>query len=112
MKAQSAEKVSYCFCMLNMEPLVLARFFWLDTAHSSCLLFFLFETTKIFQGSHQQVAPLEIHEENLVDVEEQLQLLSHKIEGANLTRLLPLLRGSFSSWIWEELGIPVQFFYF
>ncbi|PKI64425.1 hypothetical protein CRG98_015150 [Punica granatum] len=53
-----------------------------------------------------EVAPLEIHEENLVDVEEQLRFLVHKMEGANISRLLPLLKDSFSSWIWEELGIP------
>ncbi|KAK4779911.1 hypothetical protein SAY87_016017 [Trapa incisa] len=73
------------------------------TSREGFILFLHLEDEVIGLG---EVAPLEIHEENLVDVEEQLRLLSHKIEGANITRLLPLLRGSFSSWIWEELGIP------
>lgn len=89
-----------------MDPLASARFVWVVKVYHFSF-FFLFEKKKAIEGSDQQVAPLEIHEENLVDAEEQLRLLSHKIEGANITRLLPLLWGSFSSWIWEELGIPV-----
>lgn len=54
-----------------------------------------------------QVAPIEIHEENLIDVEEQLRFLIHVVKGANISHSLPLLKGSFSSWIWNELGIPV-----
>lgn len=52
-----------------------------------------------------EVAPIEIHKENLQDVEEQLRFLFHVIQGASLTYVLPLLNGSFSSWIWECLGI-------
>ncbi|PIA57589.1 hypothetical protein AQUCO_00600361v1 [Aquilegia coerulea] len=53
-----------------------------------------------------EVAPIEIHKENLQDVEEQLRFFIHVIQGVNLSCLLPLLRGSFSSWIWECLGVP------
>ena len=55
----------------------------------------------------EQVAPLEIHEEDLLDVEEQLRFLHHVIKGAKISFYLPLLKGSFSSWIWSCLGIPV-----
>ncbi|KAK4430131.1 protein PHYLLO, chloroplastic [Sesamum alatum] len=54
-----------------------------------------------------EVAPLEIHEENLVDVEEQLRFLIHVIEGNTINNILPLLKCSVSSWIWNSLGIPV-----
>ncbi|XP_031097286.1 protein PHYLLO, chloroplastic isoform X2 [Ipomoea triloba] len=53
-----------------------------------------------------EVAPLEIHKENLFDVEEQLQFLTHSIEGVTIQQFLPLLKGSFSSWLWHTLGIP------
>ncbi|XP_017218695.1 protein PHYLLO, chloroplastic isoform X10 [Daucus carota subsp. sativus] len=53
-----------------------------------------------------EVAPLEIHKENLLDVEEQLRFLMHVIKGVNIEFMLPLLNGSFSSWIWNNLGIP------
>ncbi|PKU61520.1 protein PHYLLO, chloroplastic isoform X1 [Dendrobium catenatum] len=53
-----------------------------------------------------EIAPIEIHKENLLDVEEQLRFLVHVMEGAELSCLLPLLRGSFSRWIWKILGIP------
>ncbi|CAL5419035.1 unnamed protein product [Camellia sinensis] len=52
-----------------------------------------------------QVAPLEIHEENLIDVEEQLRFLSRSVQAAKISYLLPLLKDSFSSWIWNSLGI-------
>ncbi|CAL5419038.1 unnamed protein product [Camellia sinensis] len=52
-----------------------------------------------------EVAPLEIHEENLIDVEEQLRFLIHAVQAAKISYLLPLLKGSFSSWIWNSLGI-------
>ncbi|KAF8399244.1 hypothetical protein HHK36_015109 [Tetracentron sinense] len=52
-----------------------------------------------------EVAPLEIHKENIIDVEEQLRYLLHVIQGAKISYLLPLLKGSFSSWIWCSLGI-------
>ncbi|KAJ7943266.1 protein PHYLLO, chloroplastic [Quillaja saponaria] len=52
-----------------------------------------------------EVAPLEIHRENLVDVEEQLRFLIHVMKGARISCFLPLLKGSFSDWIWNELGI-------
>lgn len=53
-----------------------------------------------------EVAPLEIHKENLLDVEEQLRFLVHAIKGVNIEFMLPLLNGSFASWIWNNLGIP------
>ncbi|PIN25904.1 Isochorismate synthase [Handroanthus impetiginosus] len=53
-----------------------------------------------------EVAPLEIHEENLLDVEEQLRFLIHAIEGNTISNTLPLLKDSVSSWIWNSLGIP------
>ncbi|OVA12536.1 Thiamine pyrophosphate enzyme [Macleaya cordata] len=53
-----------------------------------------------------EVAPLEIHKESLQDVEEQLRFLLHVIQGAKISYFLPLLKGSFSSWIWENLGLP------
>ncbi|OAY31236.2 hypothetical protein MANES_14G092500v8 [Manihot esculenta] len=53
-----------------------------------------------------EVAPLEIHKENLLDVEEQLQFLLHVIKGTKISLSLPLMSGSFSSWIWNNLGIP------
>ncbi|KAI7980537.1 hypothetical protein LOK49_Contig138G00007 [Camellia lanceoleosa] len=52
-----------------------------------------------------QVTPLEIHEDNLIDVEEQLRFLIHAVQAAKISYLLPLLKGSFSSWIWNSLGI-------
>ncbi|KAL5725660.1 hypothetical protein ACHQM5_008779 [Ranunculus cassubicifolius] len=55
-----------------------------------------------------EVAPLEIHKENLQDVEEQLRFLIHIIQGTKLSHLLPLLRGTFSSWIRDHLGILPQ----
>ncbi|KAI4302200.1 hypothetical protein MLD38_037978 [Melastoma candidum] len=53
-----------------------------------------------------EVAPFEIHEENLLDAEEQLRFLKHMIPRSKIGKSLALLRGSFSSWIWHELGIP------
>ncbi|KAI3719962.1 hypothetical protein L6452_20868 [Arctium lappa] len=53
-----------------------------------------------------EVAPIGIHKENLLDAEEQLQFLTHVMGGAALYSSLPLLKGSFSSWIWTNLGIP------
>ncbi|XP_050132794.1 protein PHYLLO, chloroplastic isoform X2 [Malus sylvestris] len=52
-----------------------------------------------------EVSPLDIQRENLLDVEEQLRLLVHMMEGAKISCFLPLLKGSFSSWIWTNLGI-------
>ncbi|XP_043715830.1 protein PHYLLO, chloroplastic isoform X2 [Telopea speciosissima] len=52
-----------------------------------------------------EVAPMEIHKEKLQDVEEQLRCILHLIQGAEISYLLPLRNGSFSSWIWERLGI-------
>ncbi|XP_060185317.1 protein PHYLLO, chloroplastic isoform X1 [Lycium barbarum] len=52
-----------------------------------------------------EVAPLEIHKENLLDVEEQLQFLIHVVEGVTIDHCLPLLKGSFSRWLWHSLGI-------
>ncbi|VFQ78024.1 unnamed protein product [Cuscuta campestris] len=53
-----------------------------------------------------EVAPLEIHKENLFDVEEQLQFLTHTIKGVTINQFLPLLKGLFSSWLWRTFGIP------
>lgn len=58
---------------------------------------------------HEQVAPLDSSTENLMDVEGQLQLILHLMKGAKISQMLPLLNGSFSSWIWSELGITVSF---
>ncbi|XP_006647426.2 protein PHYLLO, chloroplastic [Oryza brachyantha] len=52
-----------------------------------------------------EVAPIEIHEEDLLDVEEQLRFLFHRMKDAKLD-VVPLLRGSFSNWIWTNIGIP------
>ncbi|XP_019053464.1 PREDICTED: protein PHYLLO, chloroplastic isoform X2 [Nelumbo nucifera] len=52
-----------------------------------------------------EVAPMEIHKENLEDVEEQLRFIAHMIQGAKMSYLLPLLKGFLSSWIWRSLGI-------
>ncbi|KAK9114479.1 hypothetical protein Syun_021276 [Stephania yunnanensis] len=53
-----------------------------------------------------EVAPLDLNKENLLDVEEQLRLLQHLMQGAEMSSLLPLLNGAFSSWFWSCLGIP------
>ncbi|KAK9162430.1 hypothetical protein Syun_003332 [Stephania yunnanensis] len=53
-----------------------------------------------------EVAPLDLNKENLLDVEEQLRLLQHVMQGAEMSYLLPLLNGAFSSWFWSCLGIP------
>ncbi|XP_023512020.1 protein PHYLLO, chloroplastic isoform X3 [Cucurbita pepo subsp. pepo] len=58
-----------------------------------------------------EVSPLEIHKENLLDVEEQLKCLLHMLKGAKISSSIPLLRGSFSSWIFHELGIPPRSIY-
>ncbi|XP_065045713.1 protein PHYLLO, chloroplastic-like isoform X3 [Musa acuminata AAA Group] len=52
-----------------------------------------------------EVAPIEIHAEDLLDVEEQLKFMAHKLEGSGIS-FVPLLKGSFSQWIWKALGIP------
>ncbi|KAJ4961763.1 hypothetical protein NE237_021673 [Protea cynaroides] len=52
-----------------------------------------------------EVAPMEMHKENLQDVEEQLRCILHLIQGARISYLLPLRKGSFSSWIQEKLGL-------
>ncbi|KAF3773187.1 PHYLLO protein [Nymphaea thermarum] len=52
-----------------------------------------------------EVAPMEIHSEDLVDVEEQLRFLCHRIQGVELCPLLPLFRGSFTLWMWRTIGI-------
>lgn len=56
---------------------------------------------------YKQVAPLEVHQENLLDVEEQLQFLIYVLEGVTIDHSLPLLKGSFSRWLWQSLGIQV-----
>ncbi|PHT48075.1 Protein PHYLLO, chloroplastic [Capsicum baccatum] len=60
---------------------------------------------------YKQVAPLEVHQENLLDVEEQLQFLIYVLEGVTIDHSLPLLKGSFSHWLWQSLGIqPTSMF--
>ncbi|TYK09049.1 protein PHYLLO [Cucumis melo var. makuwa] len=58
-----------------------------------------------------EVSPLDIHRENLLDVEEQLKCLIPILKGAKISSSIPLLRGSFSSWIFHELGIPPSSIY-
>ncbi|KAK9090962.1 hypothetical protein Sjap_024139 [Stephania japonica] len=52
-----------------------------------------------------EVAPLDLKKENLLDVEEQLRFLQHVMQGTEMSSLLPLLNGAFSSWFWLCLGI-------
>ncbi|KAL5160110.1 Protein PHYLLO, chloroplastic [Glycine soja] len=52
-----------------------------------------------------EVAPIDIHRENLVDAEYQLRFLIHVMEHVDVSCFLSLLKGSFSYWIWHELGI-------
>ncbi|XP_077237681.1 2-oxoglutarate decarboxylase/hydro-lyase/magnesium ion-binding protein isoform X2 [Tasmannia lanceolata] len=52
-----------------------------------------------------EVAPIEIHKEDLLDVEQQLRFLIHMIQGAEICYFLPLLKGFFSSWIWRSIGV-------
>lgn len=42
-----------------------------------------------------------------MDVEEQLRFLLTVIKFVELSYDLPLLRGSFSNWIWSNLGLTV-----
>ncbi|XP_038893380.1 protein PHYLLO, chloroplastic isoform X5 [Benincasa hispida] len=58
-----------------------------------------------------EISPLDIHRESLLDVEEQLKCLIHILKGAKIRSSIPLLRGSFSSWIFHELGIPPSSIY-
>lgn len=52
-----------------------------------------------------EVAPLQNRQENILDVEEQLRFLLYVTKGVSISCSLPLLKGSFSSWIWSHLGI-------
>ncbi|TKY49620.1 PHYLLO protein [Spatholobus suberectus] len=52
-----------------------------------------------------EVAPIDIHRESLVDAEYQLRFLIHVMEQVDISCFLSLLKGSFSYWIWHELGI-------
>ncbi|CAI5534996.1 unnamed protein product [Closterium sp. Naga37s-1] len=53
-----------------------------------------------------EVSPLPgLHPESFLDAHEQLCLLSHRLPGLALPLSLPLLNGSFSLWIWHDLGI-------
>ncbi|XP_017425308.1 protein PHYLLO, chloroplastic isoform X3 [Vigna angularis] len=58
-----------------------------------------------------EVAPIGIHRENLVDAEYQLRFLIHVMEHVDVSCFLSLLRGSFSHWIWHELGIMPSFIF-
>lgn len=42
-----------------------------------------------------------------MDVEEQLRFIFHMLKDCVLD-VIPLLKGSFSNWIWTSLGIPVR----
>ncbi|XP_028794653.1 protein PHYLLO, chloroplastic-like [Neltuma alba] len=42
---------------------------------------------------------------NLEDAENQLRFLMHAMKGVKISCFLSLLKGSFSRWIWNELGI-------
>ncbi|XP_038694901.1 protein PHYLLO, chloroplastic isoform X2 [Tripterygium wilfordii] len=52
-----------------------------------------------------EVAPLDLSQEILLDIEDQLRFLLHIIAGARISYCLPMLKGSFSAWIWSALGI-------
>ncbi|XP_059655618.1 protein PHYLLO, chloroplastic isoform X4 [Cornus florida] len=52
-----------------------------------------------------EVAPLEIQKETLFDVEQQLRFFIHIIDGAKISYSLTQLKSSFSSWLWNSLGI-------
>ncbi|KAI4357933.1 hypothetical protein L6164_001848 [Bauhinia variegata] len=52
-----------------------------------------------------EVAPLEIHRETLVDAEDQLRFLIHALEEVKISCFLSVMKGSFSYWLWKELGI-------
>ncbi|XP_020225950.1 protein PHYLLO, chloroplastic isoform X3 [Cajanus cajan] len=52
-----------------------------------------------------EVAPIDIHTEDLVDAEYQLRFLIHAMEQVDISCFLSLLKGSFSYWIWHDLGI-------
>jgi len=55
------------------------------------------------------VAPLEgLHKESLEDVEAQLQVLLPMLKGSTLPPTLPLLNGSFNSWLEGTIGIHVR----
>jgi isochorismate synthase/2-succinyl-5-enolpyruvyl-6-hydroxy-3-cyclohexene-1-carboxylate synthase/2-succinyl-6-hydroxy-2,4-cyclohexadiene-1-carboxylate synthase/O-succinylbenzoate synthase len=43
----------------------------------------------------------------MIDVEEQLRFLIHRVKDCELD-VVPLLRGSLSNWIWTIIGIPVR----
>ncbi|XP_062111267.1 protein PHYLLO, chloroplastic isoform X2 [Humulus lupulus] len=52
-----------------------------------------------------EVSPFNVSNANLLEVEEQLRFLLYKMKEAEIDCFLPLLKGSFSSWIWTHLGI-------
>ncbi|KAM6548265.1 hypothetical protein CsatB_019941 [Cannabis sativa] len=52
-----------------------------------------------------EVSPFNVSNANLLEVEEQLRFLLHKMKETEISCFLPLLKGSFSSWIWTHLGI-------
>ncbi|XP_078167049.1 protein PHYLLO, chloroplastic-like isoform X2 [Carex rostrata] len=53
-----------------------------------------------------EIMPIEIHEESFSDAELQVRFLIQLMNGCKIDSLLPLLNGSFSHWIWRNLGIP------
>ncbi|KAG0608149.1 hypothetical protein M758_8G082600 [Ceratodon purpureus] len=57
-----------------------------------------------------EVAPLDgLHSESFEDVEEQLQLLLPMLKGLTLPPTIPLLDGSFKSWLLDTIGIHTLF---
>ncbi|XP_073287012.1 protein PHYLLO, chloroplastic isoform X2 [Primulina huaijiensis] len=94
---------------LNAPPTSASR--GSDTATSYRDGFVVSLTLEDGSTGYGEVAPLEIHLENLQDVEEQLRFLTHVMEGKTVDNVIPLLKYSFSSWIWNNLGIPPSSIY-
>lgn len=57
---------------------------------------------------NMQISPLEgLHEESLLDAEEQLRLVISRLRGLQLLPSLALLNGSFGDWLAQVAGIQV-----
>lgn len=46
----------------------------------------------------------------MLDIERQLCFLVHVLKEIELSDVLSLMKGSFSSWIWSNIGVPVGLF--
>jgi isochorismate synthase/2-succinyl-5-enolpyruvyl-6-hydroxy-3-cyclohexene-1-carboxylate synthase/2-succinyl-6-hydroxy-2,4-cyclohexadiene-1-carboxylate synthase/O-succinylbenzoate synthase len=58
------------------------------------------------QVAFSEVAPLEgLHLETLLDAEEQLQLLSHRLQGLEVPPEVAFLGGAFATWAFEAAGL-------